>query len=90
MALQLPDEPKPPWPSMPADHLAMMRDGARDALVGALGRRAGQLAAQGEHRLAAEMLEKRLLPLPRLTADQVRVRVRVRVMARVRVRVRVS
>ena len=70
MALQLPDAAKPPWASMSPADLAMMRDGARDALVGAFGRRAQQLAARGEHRLAADMLDKRLLPLPRLTPDQ--------------------
>ena len=71
MALQLPDAvAKPPWPSMPPAQVAMMRDNARDALVSAFGRRAQQLAARGEHRLAADMLDKRLLPLPRLTPDQ--------------------
>ena len=68
MALQLPAEAKPPWPSMHPQQIAMFRDAACSSLSGAFGERAQQLAAQGEHRKAVEMLSERLLKLPGLEA----------------------
>tara|TARA_B110001452_G_scaffold248613_1_gene235512 strand:+ start:156 stop:1472 length:1317 start_codon:yes stop_codon:yes gene_type:complete len=69
MACQLPAESKPPWPSPQPEQHEMLRSAARDALCNALGRRAQQLAANGEHRKAADMLAHRLLAVPGISDE---------------------
>jgi len=64
MALQLPPDAKPPWPSFPTHQLQMFRDVARDRLCTALALRAQELAARGDHRAAADMIGRRVLTVP--------------------------
>jgi tetratricopeptide (TPR) repeat protein len=68
MALQTPNEAKPPWPKLDAEKLRMCRHDACYTLRVAFSRRAEKLSAQGDHLQATELLSLQVLQLPGIDA----------------------
>jgi tetratricopeptide (TPR) repeat protein len=70
-ALQLPNEAKPPWMPMCAETDRESREKACHSLHHAFMQRVLQLAAQGDHAQAIELVTNQLLRVPGIDADRI-------------------